>query len=126
ETERRKLHVCAPLDYKEGCSIEPYYEGYWYARRSDLEKLTAIPVTSATAANQQLSPISKLDAWIAKHGPTLEGSRPKDGWNKFYDRCRDDCGGWADKKNGKPAAGFNNKTIERRLRRAGFKPKQDK
>src|SRR5262249_27563394 len=27
ETERRKLHVCAPLDYKEGCSIEPYYEG---------------------------------------------------------------------------------------------------
>jgi len=72
--------------------------------------------TAAAAA-----PISKLDAWVAKHGPALAGNQPKEGWNKFYDSCRDDCDGWADKKNGKPAAGFSNKTIERRLQHAGFK-----
>ena len=67
------------------------------------------------------APISKLDAWVAEHGPTLVGRSPKEGWKKFYNRCRDDCGGWADKKNGKPAAGFSDKTIERRLQHARFK-----
>ena len=43
DEERRKLHICAPLNYQEGCTIEPYYAGYWYVRRSDLDKLTTIP-----------------------------------------------------------------------------------
>jgi len=47
ETECRKLHIRVPLDYTEGCGIEPYYDGHWHARRSGLEKLTAIPVTPA-------------------------------------------------------------------------------
>jgi hypothetical protein len=51
--ERQKLTIRVPLNYEEGCSIEPYYEGDWYARRSDREKLTAIPVTPATAADRQ-------------------------------------------------------------------------
>jgi hypothetical protein len=117
--ERRKLTIRVPLNYEEGCSIEPYHEGRWYVRRSGLEKLE-------TEQQCDGAPISKLDAWVAKHGPTLEGNRPKEGWNKFYDRCRDDCGGWADKKNGKRAADFSNKTIERRLQHAGFKPKPNK
>jgi hypothetical protein len=52
--ERQKLTICVPLDYEEGCSIKPYYEGDWYARRSDLEKLTEIPVTPVERAETEL------------------------------------------------------------------------
>jgi len=32
EKERRKLTIRVPLNYEEGCSIEPpYYEGRWFA-----------------------------------------------------------------------------------------------
>src|SRR5262249_55608543 len=48
--ERQKLTIRVPLNYEEGCSIEPYYEGHWYVQRSDLEKLTAIPVTPVARA----------------------------------------------------------------------------
>jgi len=48
--ERRKLHIRVPLDYGEGCSIEPRYDGHWHALRSDLEKRTAIPVTPVARA----------------------------------------------------------------------------
>jgi hypothetical protein len=119
--------VRSPLRPAEGVRVEPYEEGRWFIWRADLDReYPTNPVTPATAADRQLSPISKLDAWVAEHGPALTGGRPKEGWTKFYDRCRDDCDGWTDKKNGKPAADFSNKTIERRLQHAGFKPKPDK
>jgi hypothetical protein len=54
--ERQKLTIRVPLNYEEGCSIEPYYDGHWYVRRSDLEKLTAIPVTPAARAEAELVP----------------------------------------------------------------------
>lgn len=53
-TERRKLHIGVPLNYQEGCRIEPYYEGRWYARRSDLDRLTTIP-----------SPVARVEAELA-------------------------------------------------------------
>jgi hypothetical protein len=53
--ERQELHICVPLDYAEGCSIAPYYDGHWYVRRSDLEKLTAIPVTPVARAEAELA-----------------------------------------------------------------------
>jgi hypothetical protein len=120
--------VRVPLNPAEGVAVEPpYEEGRVYIWSADLDEwYPANPATSTTVADRQLSPISKLDAWVAEHGPALTGSRPKEGWNKFYDRCRDDCDGWADKKNGKPAADFSNKTIERRLQHAGFKLKPDR
>jgi hypothetical protein len=52
--ERRKLHIRVPLNYAEGCSIEPHYDGHWHAQRSDLEKLTAIPVTPVARAEAEL------------------------------------------------------------------------
>jgi hypothetical protein len=120
--------VCAPLNPAEGVRVEPYEEGDWFIRRADLDEWypTKAELRQARPRAAAAAPISKLDTWVAKHGPALTGSRPKEGWNKFYDRCRDDCDGWADKKNGKPAADFSNKTIERRLQHAGFKPKPDK
>jgi len=54
--ERQKLTIRVPLNYEEGCSIEPYHEGHWYARRSDLEKLTTIPVTPVARAEAELVP----------------------------------------------------------------------
>jgi hypothetical protein len=47
--ERQKLTIRAPLNYQEGCSIEPYHEGRWYVRRSDLDERTAIPSSAARA-----------------------------------------------------------------------------
>jgi hypothetical protein len=43
-SECQKLTFHAPLNFEEGCRIEPYHEGRWYVRRSDLDKLTTIPV----------------------------------------------------------------------------------
>src|SRR5262249_53199989 len=58
EKERRKLTIRVPLDYKEGCGIEPYHEGLWYVRRSGLEERTAILVTPvARAGTPPASPI---------------------------------------------------------------------
>src|SRR5262245_26237145 len=108
DCERRTVH--APPNPAEGVGVEPYAPGDYFVRRAGLAA----------------APTTKLDAWVAEHGSALVGNRPKEGWNKFYDRCRDDCDGWAYKKEGKPAAGFSNKTIERRLQHAGFKPKPDK
>jgi hypothetical protein len=54
--ERQKLTIRVPLNYEEGCSIEPYHEGRWYARCSNLEKLTAIPVTPVVRAEAELVP----------------------------------------------------------------------
>jgi hypothetical protein len=121
DCERRTIH--APLRPAEGVWVEPYEAGQHFVRRSQFAKLTS-PADQGRAA--VAAPMSKIDAWIAKHGHALAGGRPKEGWTKCYDRCRDDCDGWADKKNGKPAAGFSNKTIERRLQHAGYKPKQDR
>jgi hypothetical protein len=71
----------------------------------------------ATDVEDQAVAIAKptLDDWIAAHRHAIRGGRPKEGWSKFYDKCRNECDGWADKKNGKPAANFTNKTIRRRL-----------
>src|SRR5262249_2591664 len=124
----QRLCVQLPPDERKGNLPYPYA----YLLRADAARLGLLPASELPQAKQQHDDqakralISKLDAWVAEHGPALEGSRPKEGWNKFYDRCRDDCGGWVDKKSGKPAADFSNKTIERRLRHAGFKPKRDK
>jgi hypothetical protein len=54
--ERQKLTIRAPFSYEEGCSIAPYHEGRWYVRRSDLEKLTAIPVTPVERAETEFVP----------------------------------------------------------------------
>ena len=54
--ERQELTIRAPLNYEEGCSIEPYHEGHWYVQRSNLEKLTAIPVTPVARAEAELVP----------------------------------------------------------------------
>jgi hypothetical protein len=54
--ERRKLHICVPLNYQEGCSIEPYHEGHWHALCSDLDKLTTIPRAEAELAPTRTPP----------------------------------------------------------------------
>jgi hypothetical protein len=120
----QRLCVQLPTDERKGNLPYPYA----YLLRADAVRLGLLPASELPQAKQQSErlPQPKLDAWIAEHGLALTGSRPKEGWDKFYDRCRDDCDGWADKKNGMPAAGFSNKTIERRLQHAGFKPKRDK
>ena len=56
DAERQELHIRVPLNYKEGCNIEPHYDGHWYVRRSDLEKRTAIPVTPAARAEVEHVP----------------------------------------------------------------------
>jgi hypothetical protein len=121
DCERRTIH--AAFRPAEGVWVEPREDGQHFVRHSQFARLTS-PTDQGRAA--AAASTSKLDAWVTEHGPALTEGRPKEGWNKFYDRCRDDCGGWADKKNGKPAAGFGNKTIERRLQHAGYKPKQDR
>jgi len=132
QSDGQQRRVRAPLRPAEGVRVEPYEEGLWFIWCVEFDAEypmnPAMPATTAAAAaaDRQLSPLSKLDAWVAEHGFECTNGRPKEGWTKFYDRCRDDCDGWADKKNGKPAADFSNKTIERRLQHAGFKPKPDK
>jgi hypothetical protein len=121
DCECRTIH--AALRPAEAVWVEPREDGLHFVRGSQFAKLTS-PTDQGGAA--VAASTSKLDAWVTKHGSALEGGRPKEGWNKFYDRCRNDCGGWADEKNGKPAAGFSNKTIERLLQHAGYKPKQDR
>jgi hypothetical protein len=69
--ERRKLHIRVPLNYAEGCSIEPHYDGHWHAQRSDLEKRTAIPVTPVARAEAELVPARTPPA------PPTELLRPK-------------------------------------------------
>ena len=72
--ERQKLTIRAPLNYEEGCSIEPYHEGRWYVRRSDLEKLTAIPVTPVARAEAELVP-AKTPPVESELAPPTEPSR---------------------------------------------------
>ena len=121
DCERRTIH--AAHRPAEAVWVEPREDGQHFVRRSQFAKLTSPTDQGRTAV---AAPMPKRDAWIAEHRSEIAGGRPKEGWTRFYDRCRDDCGGWADKKNGKPAAGFSNKTIERRLQQAGFKLKPDK
>jgi hypothetical protein len=44
-----------------------------------------------------------------------EGDRPgvTVQWKQFCDRVRDDLGGWADRKNGRPKRGYSQKSIQR-------------
>jgi len=70
EAERRKLTIRVPLNYEEGCSIEPYYKGHWYARRSNLEELTAIPVTPVARAETERVPAKTPPAGPASAPPT--------------------------------------------------------
>jgi hypothetical protein len=65
EEERRKLTIRVPLNYEEGCSIEPPYEGCWYVRWSNLEKLPAIPVTPAVRAETEFVPARTPPAKLA-------------------------------------------------------------
>jgi hypothetical protein len=53
--ERRKLHIRVPLNYEEGCSIEPDYDGTWHARCSDLDRLTTTP-SPAAGAEAEIAP----------------------------------------------------------------------
>ena len=46
---RQELNIRVPLNWREGCSIEPPYDGHWYAWRSDLEERTTIPSPAARA-----------------------------------------------------------------------------
>jgi len=71
DAERRKLTIRVPLNYEEGCSIEPYHEGRWYVRRSDLEKLTAV---QSQPQPQPQPPVSKLSGkqWV----PVAYARRP--------------------------------------------------
>jgi len=73
DAERQKLTIRVPLNYEEGCSIEPYHEGHWYVRRSDLEKLTAIPVTPVARAEAERVPVKTPPA-----PPTVEPGRDVD------------------------------------------------
>src|SRR5262245_32833180 len=59
DAERRKLTIRVPLDYKEGCGIEPYQgEGLWYVRRSGLEKRTNDPGNVAGSAAAEAPKLS--------------------------------------------------------------------
>src|SRR5262249_906032 len=62
--ERQKLHIRVPLNYKEGCGIEPPHEWRWYAQRSGIEKLTGIPVT--TPAPPAEAPKLSGKRWVLK------------------------------------------------------------
>src|SRR5262249_48080673 len=76
DAERQKLTIRVPLNYEEGCNIEPPHDGYWYARRSDLEKLTATPVTPVARAEAELVPAKTLPAEPAS-APLAESLRVK-------------------------------------------------
>jgi hypothetical protein len=52
---RQELNIRVPLNYREGCSIEPYYEGRWYVWRYDLDRRTTIP-SPAARAGAELAP----------------------------------------------------------------------
>src|SRR6516162_8971658 len=81
--ERQKLNIRVPLNYREGCGIEPFYAGRWYARRSDLDKLTTIP-SRPHASKQSLPPrgprrpsCRKLNSSLSSHHlPLSRTSRP--------------------------------------------------
>jgi hypothetical protein len=77
DVERQKLTIRVPLNYEEGCSIEPPYEGYWYARRSNLEKLPAILVTPVARAEAELAPARTSPAEPAE-SPRVESGRDVD------------------------------------------------
>jgi hypothetical protein len=53
---RQKLNIRVPLNYREGCSIEPYYEGRWYVWRYDLDRRTTIPSTAVRAEESMPEP----------------------------------------------------------------------
>ena len=76
--ERQKLTIRVPLNYEEGCSIEPYHEGHWYVQRSNLEKLTAIPVTLVARAEAELVPARTPPAEPAS-APPAESLRVEPG-----------------------------------------------
>jgi hypothetical protein len=60
--ERQKLNVRAPLNFKEGCSVELYIEeGRWYVRRSDLDRLTTIPSPAARAEESRPGPAPAVE-----------------------------------------------------------------
>jgi hypothetical protein len=64
--ERQKLTIRVPLNYEEGCSIEPYYEGCWYVWRYDLDRRTTIP-----------SPAARVEAELAPEpAPAVEPTPP--------------------------------------------------
>jgi hypothetical protein len=78
--ERQKLTIRVPLNYEEGCSIEPYHEGRWYVLRSDLDKRTTIPSPAARAEAEPassglLSPSAELPR-SPQTEPTLSPSEP--------------------------------------------------
>jgi hypothetical protein len=56
---RQELNIRVPLDYREGCSIEPYYEGRWYAWRSDLDRRTTMPETAPPPPQVRPEPLSE-------------------------------------------------------------------
>jgi hypothetical protein len=94
--ERQNLNIRVPLNYEEGCSIEPDYDGTWYVRRSD--RLTTIPSPAMPAPAQarvaaparlagMMGParsVSALQAVVARQpGPAVPpvvnlGGRPTD------------------------------------------------
>jgi hypothetical protein len=76
--ERQKLTIRVPLNYEEGCSIEPYHEGHWYVQRSNLEKLTAIPVTPVARAEAELVP-ARIPPAESASVPPAESPRVKPG-----------------------------------------------
>jgi hypothetical protein len=73
--ERQKLAIRVPLNYEEGCGMEPYYEGYWYVRRSGLEKLTAIPVTPVAELAPARTPPAEPASAPPAESPRVESSR---------------------------------------------------
>jgi hypothetical protein len=68
--ERRKLHIRVPLNYEEGCSIEPDYDGTWHARLSDLDRLTTIPLPAARAEAESAPARTKQPA-LASSSPQV-------------------------------------------------------
>jgi hypothetical protein len=64
---------------------------------------------------------SKLEAWAAEQVKCQHKGLK----TELYDSCRDECDGWIDKRDGKHARGFSDKTIQRRLDEAAKFDKLD-
>jgi hypothetical protein len=69
--EHQKLNIRVPLNYEEGCSIEPYFEeGRWYVRCSDLDKLTTSP--AARAEESMPGPASPVEPVVFDNPPGVD------------------------------------------------------
>ena len=79
------------------------------------------PSEENSIATRKTKKPSKLEAWAAEQVKCQHKGLK----TELYVRCRDECDGWINKRDGKYARGFSDKTIQRRLDEAAKLDKLD-